>query len=276
MPGLELIAYETVDELAEAVRRDGFAYMPGVLSAAEVAELRRRIDSVEPDPRTNDRREQSLRRGIDPSSGEATTFYQQVVNLLFNRSAYFLQFLDRAPVADVADAVMGEDCHCISMTGWVTGPGRLDQDFHSDYQPIELPSDLMADPRVEIPVFTATAQYYLDDLDDALGPTNFIPGSHRAGRKPHDGETSWQGVEGQNILCNAGDVVIFRSEVWHRGSANRSDRVRHLLQVSYSQRSIAQRFPPYLNRFRFDPAILGMASDRQRRLMGDHPQGSYD
>ena len=34
MPSLELVAYATVDELAEAVRRDGFAYMPGVLSAA--------------------------------------------------------------------------------------------------------------------------------------------------------------------------------------------------------------------------------------------------
>ena len=216
MPSLELVAYERVDELAEAVRRDGFAYMPGVLSAEEVDALRREIDRLEPNPRANDRREESIRRGIDPSSGEAPTFHQAVINMLFNRSAYFLQFLDRPPVAEVADAVMGEDCHCISMTGWVTGPGRMDQHFHSDYQPIELPSDVMADPRVEIPVFTATAHYYLDDLDDALGPTNFIPGSHRAGRKPRDDETSWLGVEGQDILCKAGDVVLFRSDVWHR------------------------------------------------------------
>ncbi|MYA60454.1 MAG: phytanoyl-CoA dioxygenase family protein [Chloroflexi bacterium] len=275
MPGLELIAYETVEELAEAVRRDGFAYMPGVLSPAEVAELRRRIDSVEPNPRANDRREQSPRRGIDPSSGEATTFYQQVVNMLFNRSAYFLPFLDRSPVAEVADAVMGDDCHCISMTGWVTGPGRLDQDFHSDYQPIELPSDVMADPRVEIPVFTATAHYYLDDLDNALGPTNFIPGSHRAGRKPRDGEISFQGVNGQNILCNAGDVVLFRSDVWHRGTANTSSRIRYLLQVHYGRRMVVQKFPPYLD-FRFDPAILAQATPRQRRYLGEHPFSNYD
>ena len=57
MPGLDLVAYETVDELAEAVRRDGFAYMPEVLSTAEIAELRQRIDGVEPNPRANDRRE---------------------------------------------------------------------------------------------------------------------------------------------------------------------------------------------------------------------------
>jgi hypothetical protein len=125
------------------------------------------------------------------------------------------------------------------------------------------------------PLATIKVSFYLDDLDEEIGPTRFIPGSHRAGRRPDGGE-SWQGREEQSILCNAGDVVIFRSEVWHRGSANHSDRVRHLLQVSYSQRGIAQRFPPYLNRFRFDPEILAMASGRQRRLLGDHPRGSYD
>ena len=184
MPSLDLVAYATVDELAEAVRRDGFAFMPGVLSAEEVDALRREIDRLEPNPRANDRRGESVRSGIDPSSGEAPTFYQAVVNMLFNRSAYFLRFLDRSPVAEVADAVMGDDCHSIGMTGWMTGPGRVDQSFHSDYQPIELPSEVMADPRVEVPVFTATAHYYLNDLDEALGPTQFIPGSHRAGRKP--------------------------------------------------------------------------------------------
>ena len=66
---------------------------------------------------------------------------------------------------------------------------------------------------------------------------------------------------------------MFRSEVWHRGTANHSDRVRYLLQVHYAQRGIAQRFPPYLHRFTFDPDILAIASGRQRRLMGDHPPG---
>ena len=186
-----------------------------------------------------------------------------------------MQFLDYPGVIEIAEAVLGADCHVIAMTSWLTGPGRPDQPLHADYQALTLPEDVMADPRVRIPVYIATAHFYLDDLDEEIGPTRFIPGSHRAGRRPGE-DTTWQGREEQSILCNAGDVVIFRSEVWHRGSANRSDRVRHLLQVSYSQRGIAQRFPPYLNRFRFDPAILGMASDRQRRLLGDHERGSYD
>ena len=69
---------------------------------------------------------------------------------------------------------------------------------------------------------------------------------------------------------------MFRSDIWHRGSANRSDRTRYLLQVHYAQRMITQKFTPYLNQFQFDPAILTQASPRQRRLLGDHRPSNYD
>jgi ectoine hydroxylase-related dioxygenase (phytanoyl-CoA dioxygenase family) len=79
-----------------------------------------------------------------------------------------------------------------------------------------------------------------------------------------------------SILCNAGDVVVFRSEVWHRGTANTSDKTRYLLQVHYAMRMITQKFPPYLNRFQFDDSILAQATPRQRRLLGEHGGGAYD
>ena len=261
---LPLVAQPDLPSQVNAVERDGYAYLPGMLDRDQVAELREHMERLEPLAESYD-------RVSDPEDG----FLNRAINNAFNRHPHFVQFLDYPGVIEIAESLLGVDCHVIAMTSWLTGPGRPDQPLHADYQALTLPEDVMADPRVRIPVYVATAHFYLDDLDEEIGPTRFIPGSHRAGRRPGE-DTTWQGREEQSILCNAGDVVIFRSEVWHRGSANRSDRVRHLLQVSYSQRSIAQRFPPYLNRFRFDPAILGMASDRQRRLMGDHPQGSYD
>ena len=39
---------------------------------------------------------------------------------------------------------------------------------------------------------------------------------------------------------------------------------------------ITQKFPPYLNRFRFDEAVLERATPRQRRLLGDHRSSNYD
>ena len=70
--------------------------------------------------------------------------------------------------------------------------------------------------------------------------------------------------------------MLFRSEVWHRGSANTSDEVRYLLQVHYAQRMITQKYPPYLNKFQFDEEILSQANLRQRRLLGEHRPSNYD
>ncbi|MNC55279.1 hypothetical protein D3C75_1048000 [compost metagenome] len=69
---------------------------------------------------------------------------------------------------------------------------------------------------------------------------------------------------------------MFRSELWHAGSDNRSaDRSRYLLQVHYGRRMVAQKFSPYLH-FQFNPAVLAAATPRQRRLLGEHAETEYD
>ncbi len=274
LPALDLEQYtfSGVQALAEAIRRDGFAYLPAALDAAEVAETRAHIDALEPNPRANDRRG-TRSDGIGVRGGHES--YEAHTKVCFNQDAYFLQFLDRAPAADVADAVMGADCHIVGQSGWVNGPGRGDQRLHVDYQPLEMPEDVMADARVEIPVFIATCHYYLTDITADLAPTIFVPGSHRAGRPPAEGETEWNGVGPHRVLCNAGDAVFFRSEVWHRGSANTSDQTRYLLQVHYGRRMMVQKFPPYLD-FHFNPEVLAQASERQRRYLGEHRFSNYD
>ena len=78
------------------------------------------------------------------------------------------------------------------------------------------------------------------------------------------------------MLANAGDALIFRSDVWHAGSDNiTAQEVRYLLQVHYARREMAQHFSPYLE-WRFDPDLLAAASKRQRRLLGEHEPGPYD
>ena len=161
------------------------------------------------------------------------------------------------------------------MTAWVTGPGRPAQKLHGDWLPVELPDDVLADSRVKMPVFITTAHYYLNDMYEDLGPTKFIPGTHLSGRRP-DGDTEWKGRAEQSVICKAGDVVMFRCEVWHRGTSNRSSEDRYLLQVHYAKRMITQKFPPYLNKFQFDPRILANCTPRQRRLLGEHSPSNYD
>lgn len=260
---LAIHAYSTLDAQVEAVKREGFAFFPGALSTEAITSLRAGMDRLLP-----------IAENYDwDGTPESAGFLNKAINNAFNRDALFLEYLDRPGVIELAEAIHGSDCHIIQMTAWITGPGRPDQEMHVDWLPFALPEDVVADPRVEIPIFISTAHYYLDDIYEELGPTQFIPGSHRSGRRPNQ-EEEWGGVQAQNVLCKAGDALLFRSDVWHRGTANRSNQVRYLLQVHYANRWIAQRFPPYLS-FRFDPALLAQTTARQRRLLGEHSTGAY-
>ena len=263
---LSLVAYQQLDEQVEALEKDGYVYFPNILDSQEIAILRDTMDRLEAIPESHDR-DETLEKG--------DAFLHKLISNSFNRDPLYLQYLDRSPVIEVVEAVHGEDCHCIGMHSWLTGPGRPDQGLHTDWLPISLPAEVRNDPRVKIPIFITTAHYYLNDMYEELGPTKFVPGSHLSGCSPN-GATEWNNRTEESILCNAGDVVLFRSEVWHRGTANKSDETRYLMQVHYAKRMITQKYPPYLNKFQFDENIIAQANPRQRRLLGDHRPSNYD
>lgn len=265
---MSLQSFGTTAEQVEGVKREGFAYFPHFLSQTEIAELREAMETTPIVPEHFDR--------DSTNSVGAKGFREKVINNAFNHSEVFFSFLDKPGIIEVAEALHGEDCHVIGMTAWVTGPGRPSQNLHVDYLAVEMPAHVMADPLVQMPVFISTTHFYLNDLYPELGPTQFIPGSHRSGTRPKKGEMEWNGKPVEDCIVNAGDAVIFRSEVWHRGTPNESEETRYLLQVHYAQRMITQKFPPYLNRFSFNQDLLGTATPRQRRLLGDHSKGNYD
>ena len=259
VPAAELVAYETHEERVQAMERDGFVYFPGVLDAAAIEQLRACSDRI----RTI---------MVEGREGIGAKGERNIQNA-FNRDPLYLAFLDKPGVIELVEGVLGTDCHIIQMTQWNTG-NRTEQNMHTDWKPIHLPAEVAADPRVHIPALIATAHFYLDDIYEALGPTRVIPGSHRAGDSPAPQSRAWNGVPEQSILCKAGDVVVFRSDLWHCGGANCTDQVRYLLQVHYANRWIAQRFIPFMD-FRFDADILARATPRQRRLLGEHRPGPF-
>ncbi len=263
---LPLVAQADLQSYVRVMEEDGFAYFPGVLDEDEMVRLRRAMDELTALPESYDKHTDPAEHG----------FMNKSINNAFNRAPIFVPYLDPPEIIDLVEAIHGADCHCIGMTAWVTGPGRPDQTLHVDWQPLTLPEDVMEDPRVKIPIFISTLHFYLDDIYEELGPTNFVPGSHRAGRRPNADEKNWKGVSEESIMCKAGDAVLFRSEVWHRGTANTSEQTRYLLQVHYAQRMITQKLPPYLNKFQFKRELLQQATPRQLRLLGDHGQGAYD
>ena len=249
---------DEVDAMAEAIHEDGFALVPNVLSPDLVQAAKAKIDLLEP-------------FGFD-SRGK-TDHYKCV----FNRDAFWLQFLDMPGVVDLAEATMGSECHIIGQTAWRSHPGHDGWSPHTDRVFIELPEEVA--PKVKLPVYLCTAHYYLSDITEELCPTYVIPGSHKSGRSldwGKDPDPKWQGKSLEPVICKAGDVLFFRSEIWHTGSLNATaDQTRYLLQVHYSHRFIAQQFSPYIT-WKFNQDILDVANPQQLRLLGNHRQGAYD
>ncbi len=244
-------------EHVQALHRDGYTLLPGLIGDGQVHALRCAIDALSP-------------RHWD---------YQGLLDhykCVFNRDPFWLTYLDLPGAIELAETILGEDCHVIGQTAWRCHPGLLGMGLHLDYLPMALPAVLLDDPAFKLPMFICTLQLYLDDIDELLAPTRVVPGSHRAGRAPQPGETDWRGTPAQPILCRAGDALMFRSELWHAGSPNLDPhRRRYMLQVHYGRRMVAQKFSPYLD-WRFDPQVVAAATPRQRRLLGDHAEAEYD
>lgn len=242
----------------QALHEDGFVLLPGVLNPAQIAWARAAIDQ------------------LTPLHWDYTGLVDDHFKCIFNRDPGWLPYLDMAGVIELAEAALGEECHVIGQTAWRSHPGFIGADLHTDYLVMELPPPLLADPSFLLPMQICTAHFYLDDITGDLCPTRVIPGSHRAGRKPQADEMQWQGRSPEPVLCQAGDVLLFRSELWHAGSRNRTpDRTRYLLQVHYGRRMVAQKFSPYLD-WQFNPVVIAACTPRQRRLLGDHEPSEYD
>jgi len=246
-----------VEAMTKALHEDGFALIPNVLSPELVAQACAKIDTLQP-------------FGFDNQG--ATDHYKCV----FNRDPFWLQFLDWPGVIDLAEATMGEQCHIIGQTAWRSHPGHNGWGPHTDRLFVTMPEDMAQDPRFTLPIYLCTAHFYLTDITEELCPTYVIPGSHKSGRGPARGEETWHGKALEPVLCKAGDVLFFRSEVWHSGSMNASkDKTRYLLQNHYSHRFIAQQFSPFMT-WQFNQEVLDAANPRQLRLLGNHNRGAYD
>ncbi len=174
---------------------------------------------------------------------------------MFEHGPPFDELVDHPRVIDLVEAILGDDCHLIAMSALRTEPGEGIAFWHSDETVrFPLPPDVSLDPRIRMPCFVLNLNYYLCDVDEDLGPTQFVPGSHRSGRQPQpedrdsSGAPVYNGRTVTSALGPAGTCVLWHDQTWHQGAKNKTaDRVRWVQQAPYGRRFIAQRFYPFLN-----------------------------
>jgi ectoine hydroxylase-related dioxygenase (phytanoyl-CoA dioxygenase family) len=253
---------------SQQLEQDGFTLLPGVLAGDEIAALREEIDAVfaasEPERSRTDKAE----------------FRYEMLN----RSAACQAVVGHPAILEVIEPLLGEDCHVIANTAWRNPPDFGGGPWHCDAGPhVPRPAGVPWDDRIPYPVFAIGAHLYLQDCDEADGPTAVVPGSHRSGRlapfdRMNDPDLSYDGRPPVHVTARAGDVALFVSDAWHRGLPARDDgRGRYFLQVHYGRRDLAQRLRTTDRAHQLSPEAVARATDeRARALVGLHDPYFYD
>ena len=253
-------------DASRQLEADGWALLPQVLDADEVAVLAADIESVfDAYPSERSRTDQSEFR------------YE-----MLNRSAASQAVIGHPRILEVIEPLLGEDCHVIANTAWRNPPTFRGGPWHTDAGPhIPRPADVPWDDRIPYPVFAIAAHILLRDCGEADGPTAIVPGSHRSGQlAPFDADETltYDGRPPVHVVANAGDVALFVSDAWHRGLPAQADGTgRFFLQVHYGRRDIAQRLrtTEQANQLT-DDAIIRATDERTRTLVGLHDPFFYD
>ncbi|MSS71333.1 MAG: hypothetical protein EXS64_07570 [Candidatus Latescibacteria bacterium] len=246
---------EQLSEWESALWEKGYTVLPNALSPPTVEHFLNRL------------------RSLPPSVGYAS---HSLVRL-FERGMDFVHLLENEPVLSLAERLMGQNTHLIALQGHRMFRGNEILRWHSDeiylQRPPNVPDDVEYPPIINV----INCHYYLIDVPEELGPTQVVPGSHRAFRqpRPEDGDPpQWRGQGPVSLTVKAGDCIVYSNQMWHRGAPNQTDRTRYSIVSSYSRRFVAQRFWPFLN-YHLSRDILDQCSPRQRELLGEHKRGAY-
>jgi ectoine hydroxylase-related dioxygenase (phytanoyl-CoA dioxygenase family) len=252
---------------AQQLELDGWAVLRGVLTADEIAELADESERVF--------REHAAARGrVDRDE-----FRYQMLNL--SEPAH--RAVAHPRILEVIEPLLGGDCHVIANTLWNNPPEFGGGPWHCDAGPhVPRPADVPWDDRIPYPVFAVGAHLLLKACTVADGPTAVVPGSHRSGRlapmqQIHDPDLTYDGRPPVLLEGDAGDVALFVSDAWHRGTPASGGTGRLFLQAHYARRDIAQRIrtTDEVNHLSAD-AIAWADTPRRRQLVGLHDPYFYD
>ena len=189
----------TVEGVADAIARDGYAILENYLSAEDVGAKRADLERVLAKNPT----------GRNDFEGFST----QRIYALFAKTRTFDAQATDPLILGVVEHVLGPGFLLSAPVGISIGPGEKAQPVHRDdgVYPV-------ARPHRELVVNTIWA---LDDFTEENGATVVIPGSHKwIDERPSEGSSVVRAV------MPAGSVMLFVGSIFHGGGANKTDRSR--------------------------------------------------
>lgn len=252
---------DQLDEWVDIFHQQGYLFLQNLLPPEWCAELRADLDwALEHNP-----------NGLNVSNEKLILAHR-----LFETSQANVRLFELEPIVSLAEALIAPNCHVIHNNSFKTPPGHGIDTWHQDDPPHMLVTEGEPPTNIRLPVLFFTANYYLTDVTEPEhGGTEVIPRSHLFGAPcpPVVEGTRWADQVQYNC-GNAGSVVLFNNQVWHRGGPNRSERTRYITQVTYARRIIGHKYYPFMN-YQMPEHVFRDANPRLRRLLGFLEHGAY-
>ncbi len=188
-----------------ALDRDGHVALAGIVSDADVAAMRVRVEAAAADAAAAG---EGGRGDAEPLVGE-----------LFERAWTHPRLL--AAVAHI----LGDEVVLTGLGFRCPAPGHGAQLLHVDHG--------HGVPAGEYQVCSAFLA--LVAFGEENGATRVVPGTHVYGRIPPVKPLTWRHPQERRLLGPAGTVFVFNGHLWHSGMPNRSQAARPALVMSFGR-----------------------------------------
>jgi hypothetical protein len=232
------------EQLLLHLKTDGWCVLEGVIPAAEVESVRRRVEDTVASQR--DPGASAAHRGIGHLPGIVS--YDQS----------FAPYLADPRVMHLVRTLLGEHPRISFTTGTINYPGNERGGWHADWPFNQRNAGHIPAPYPDA-VMHLTSLWMLSPFTAENGGTLVVPGSHRSPNNP----TGDNGVNPMapyptelGVTGTAGSVLLLDSRLWHATAPNRAREPRVSVVVRYA--------PWWINL-----EILRPGSEERRRLVDE-------
>jgi len=206
-------------DYAQQMRERGWVIFEAAVEPALVARMRDDLAAA-----------WDICRAHQERNGVATDADRTVHHLIGQRPS-FLEYVDASePLTPYLEHYFEGRCILNSFGGAINTRGHTSyaQRIHRDIRSFSGDMPLLLNTLV-----------MLDDFTADNGATYMLSGSHKRAEKP-DEAAFYAGAE--QAVGPAGSILLFNSNVWHAGGANRTDSVRRSVTPMYCRPFIKQQF----------------------------------
>lgn len=209
-------------EWREAYETDGYVVLEGLLSAAELSEIRDGLRPLFSEGPT----------GRNEFEGTRT----QRIYTLVGRGLPFERLAEHPEIVSILDALLLPNYLITASQAIAIAPRETPQPVHTDDSFYLVPR-----PR---PAISVSTMWAIDDFTEENGATEMIAGSHRWSDNElmnmyvgDDTVTLAPEYEPQlrPLVMRAGSCAVFAGTLVHRGGENRSPRVRTAISNQYCE-----------------------------------------